>query len=191
MTWASLLVWYKVLTFQVAIFVVVLALNIDIWCWTSWRILSNLIITASSAESSVSCRVRVWIWFAVSVVVSVLRGRVANPRPQPSSFLIGRRAWDRYLAELCCWVVRTGIGFEWCINLSKSKVFFYNILFFKFEGDSKKSVSIRLISMVIGSPSSLNNAKISFLIFSSFGPFASIITASSSVLSITINRFNK
>ena len=97
MTWASLLVWYKVLTFQVAIFVVVLALNIDIQGWVSWRISSNLIVTASSAESSVSCRVRVWIWFAVSVAVSVLRGRGSNPTPQPSFFLIGRRAWDRYL----------------------------------------------------------------------------------------------
>ena len=47
---------------------------------------------------------------------------------------------------------------------------------------SKKSVSIRFVSMVIESPSSLNNAIISFLILSSFGPFALFIAASPSSL---------
>ena len=62
---------------------------------------------------------------------------------------------------------------------------------------SKKPVSIRIILVMIGSPS-LNNAII-FVILSSFGPFALIIAASSSSLykprlhlSITVlNGFSK
>ena len=46
---------------------------------------------------------------------------------------------------------------------------------------SKKSVSIRFVSMLIESPS-LNNAVISFLILSSFEPFALFIAASPSPL---------
>ena len=58
---------------------------------------------------------------------------------------------------------------------------------------SKKYDSIRFILMGIGCPLSLNNAKISFLIFSIFGPFVLVIAASSSfphkltpILTITI-----
>ena len=35
-----------------------------------------------------------------SAAVFILRGRGANPAPQPSCFLIECRAWDQYLAEL-------------------------------------------------------------------------------------------
>ena len=52
----------------------------------------------------------------------------------------------------------------------------------KLKVTSKKSVSIRFVSMVIESPSSLNNAIISFLILSSFEPFALFIAASPSPL---------
>ena len=63
---------------------------------------------------------------------------------------------------------------------------------------SKKPVSIRIVLVMIESPSSLNNAII-FVILSSFGPFALIIAASSSSLykprlhlSITVlNGFRK
>ena len=45
---------------------------------------------------------------------------------------------------------------------------------------SKKSVSITFVLILIESPSSLNNGIISFLILSSFGPFALFIAASPS-----------
>ena len=46
----------------------------------------------------------------------------------------------------------------------------------------KKSVWIRFVTMVIESPSSLNNAIISFLILSSFEPFELLIAARPSSL---------
>ena len=52
----------------------------------------------------------------------------------------------------------------------------------KLKVTRKKYVSIRLVSMVIESSSSLNNAIVSFLIMSSFGPFALSIAASPSFL---------
>ena len=55
----------------------------------------------------------------------------------------------------------------------KEKYFFV----VRLKATSKKSVSIRFISMLIESPSPTNNVIISFLILSSFGPFALFIAA--------------
>ena len=65
-------------------------------------------------------------------------------------------------------MVRKSVDVEWCVV--------------RLEVTSKKYVSIRFVSMVIESPSSLNNAIISFLPLPSFGPFALFIAASPSSL---------
>ena len=93
-------------------------------------------------------------------------------------------------------MVRKGVDVEWCI-ISPSKKKFFSVARLKIS--SKKSVSIRLVLMVIDSPSSLNNAIRPFLILSKIRLFALFIASSLSslykptpLISITVlNRFNK
>ena len=57
---------------------------------------------------------------------------------------------------------------------------YFSVMMFKIT--FKKFVSIRFVLMVTENPSSLNNSITSFLILTSFGPFALFIAASPSFL---------